>query len=62
MVVIQERPPALARTAGLQVAAETMAAEQALQRDRPDESFPGNFLIGSARTSKLQAGRWRGSL
>ncbi len=55
-IEIHERPAVLApAAAGLPGAAEA-AAERALYQVSPDENFSGNFLIGSARTMKVQAG------
>ena len=55
VIEIHERPPALAPTA-LPGLAETAAAERALYQVAPDEDFSRSFLIGSARTMKLQTG------
>ncbi len=51
-IEIHERPPVLAPTAAL----PGTAAERALYQVAPDEGFSRSFLIGSARTMKLQTG------
>jgi len=53
-IEIHERPPVLAPTTALPGVAEV--GERALYQVAPDEGFSRGFLIGSARTVKLQAG------
>ena len=57
-IEIHERAPVLGPTAALPGAAEAAAPERewALFQIAPDEGFSRSFLIGSARTMKLQTG------
>jgi hypothetical protein len=55
-IEIHERPPVVASAAAALPGAAEGAAERALYQVSPDENFSGNFLIGSARTMKVQAG------
>jgi hypothetical protein len=55
-IEIHERPAVLAPAAAAPPGAAEGAAERALYQVSPDENFSGNFLIGSARTMKVQAG------
>jgi hypothetical protein len=55
-IEIHERPTLLAPAAAVLPGAAEAAAERALYQVSPDENFSGNFLIGSARTMKVQAG------
>jgi hypothetical protein len=56
-IAIHERPrvPAPA-AAALPGAAEASATERALYQVAPDEGFTANFVSGSAKTMKIQAG------
>jgi hypothetical protein len=56
-IEVHERPPVLAPTAALPGGADAaVAAERPLYQVAPDEGFSRSFLVGSARTMKLQTG------
>jgi hypothetical protein len=55
-IEIHERPPAMARSQVSANGVEAAALAQTVHRASPEENFSGSFLMGSARTMKLQAG------
>ena len=55
-IEIHERPPVLTPAATVAHSEQVKAEERAVYHVGPDENFSRSFLIGSARTMKLQTG------